>query len=97
MSAALVLVPEAPPWEALRKLVVDSVSSIHSRRAYGFALDELFFWYRAGVRPPFSKALVQGYRTYLEAQGLAASTINGRLTAIRKLAAEAADNGLLAP
>ena len=97
MSTALVLVPEAPPWEALRKLVVDSVSSVHSRRAYGFALDEFFSWYGMGVRPPFSKAVVQEYRSHLEAQGLATSTINVRLAAIRKLAAEAVDNGLLAP
>lgn len=87
MSTALVLAAEAPPWEALRKLVVDSVSSVHSRRAYGFALNESFGWYRASVRPPFSKAVVQEYRSHLEA----------RLAAIRKLAAEAADNGLLAP
>jgi integrase/recombinase XerD len=77
--------------------VVDSVSSVHSRRAYGSALNEFFGWYRAAVRPPFSKAVVQEYRSHLEAQGLAPSTINVRLAAIRKLAAEAADNGLLAP
>jgi len=34
----------APPWEELRKLVLDSVSSGHSRRAYGFALDDFFAW-----------------------------------------------------
>lgn len=77
--------------------MVDSVSSVHSRRAYAFALNEFFGWYRAAVRPPFSKAVVQEYRSHLEAQGLAPSTINVRLAAIRKLAAEAADNGLLAP
>lgn len=87
----------SPPWERLRNLVLDSVSSLHSRRAYGFALDEFFAWYRAGTRPVFSKALVQEYRAHLETQLLASSTINVRLAAIRKLAAEAADNGLLAP
>jgi integrase len=40
---------------------------------------------------------VQAYRAALEAAGMAASSINVRLSAIRKLAAEAADNGLLAP
>jgi integrase len=34
---------------------------------------------------------------YLEARGLGSSSISIRLSAIRKLAAEAADNGLLAP
>jgi integrase len=40
---------------------------------------------------------VQEFRSHLEAQGLAPSTINVRLATIRKLAAEAADNGRLAP
>jgi len=31
-----------PRWNELRKLVVDSVSSAHSQRAYGFALDDFF-------------------------------------------------------
>ncbi|MGH9662219.1 MAG: tyrosine-type recombinase/integrase [Bryobacteraceae bacterium] len=75
-------------------LVLDSVSSPHSRRAYARALGDFLAWYRGG---PFSKALVQQYRVSLEQSGLAPSTINVRLAAIRKLAAEAADNGLLAP
>jgi integrase len=45
----------------------------------------------------FTKACVQGYRAHLIQTGLAGSTINVRLSAIRRLAAEAADNGLLAP
>ena len=98
MSGSLVLItPEAPRWEALQKLVVDSVSSIHSRRAYAHALDHFFSWYQAADRGPFSKALVQEYRRCLDAQGLAASTVNVRLAAVRKLAAEAAHNGLIAP
>ena len=43
----------------------------------------------------FTKAAVQAYRTYLLSLGLAASTINVRLSAIRQLAAEAAYNGLM--
>jgi hypothetical protein len=37
------------------------------------------------------------WRVALEARGLGAVSINVRITAMRKLAAEAADNGLLAP
>ena len=54
-------------------------------------------WYRAEPRGVFSKALVQEYRAHLEAKNLAPSSLNIRLAAIRKLALEAADNGLLAP
>ena len=97
----LVPVPDLPQWEALRKLVLDSVSSAHSRRSYGFALDEFFAWCRGqaaeGREGTFRKALVQEYRAYLESRGFAPTTINVRLAAVRKLASEAADNGMLAP
>jgi len=40
---------------------------------------------------------VCAWRVALEARGLGAVSINVRITAVRKLAVEAADNGLLAP
>ena len=41
----------APAWDwpRLRSLVLDAVSSPHSKRAYGFALDEWFAWARASA------------------------------------------------
>jgi integrase len=51
----------------------------------------------AGARPGFTKATVSAWRVSLEARGLGSSSIIIRMSAIRKLAAEAADNGLLAP
>src|ERR1019366_6754964 len=44
-----------------------------------------------------TKATVSAWRVSLEVRGLGASSIIVRMSAIRKLAAEAADNGLLAP
>jgi len=41
--------------------------------------------------------VVTRFRIFLENRGLAASTINGRLAAVRRLAYEAADAGLLSP
>jgi site-specific recombinase XerD len=99
-APAVSLIPVPPPGDdlaRLKALVLDSVPSPHSRRAYGKALDDFLSWYRAASRGPFRKAVVQEYRAKLEADGLAASTINVRLAAIRKLAQEAADNALLAP
>jgi hypothetical protein len=40
---------------------------------------------------------LSAWRVALEARGLGAVSINVRITAVRKLAVEAADNGLLAP
>lgn len=48
-------------------------------------------------RLSFNKTVVTRYRIALENQQLAAGTINGRLAAVRRLAYEAADAGLLSP
>ena len=82
-------------WAGLKALVLDSVASTHSKRAYRNGLDAFLFWYRAGFRGPISNAVVQAYKVELETSGLSASTINQRLAAIRKLVSEAADNGLI--
>ena len=53
--------------------------------------------YCSEPRLAFNRAVVLRYRLQLEAKKLTASTINGRLTAVRRLAYEAADTGLLTP
>jgi site-specific recombinase XerD len=85
------------PWLRLKALALDGVTSPHSRRAYSTALDQFQHWCGTNESSGFSKATVQRYRASLEETGLAPSSINVRLSAIRKLATEAADNGLLAP
>jgi site-specific recombinase XerD len=82
--------------DRIKALVLDSVPSPHSRRAYDKALTDFMLWYQAEAPSDgFSKATVQRYARQLEALGLSASTVNVRLTAVRRLAAEAADNALL--
>jgi site-specific recombinase XerD len=77
------------------RMVLDGLPSQHSRRAYERALMDFFRWHRGVGRPQLNKAVVQRYAAELRAAGLAASSINQRLSAVRKLAAEAADNGVL--
>jgi len=48
-------------------------------------------WYRLESRPGFSKATVSAWRASLEARALGSSSIIIRMSAIRKLAAKAAD------
>src|SRR5260370_23995447 len=93
----LIVVPQAAHWQRLKRLVLDSVSSPITRRVYNLGLDEFFEWYGRELRPGFTKATVCAWRVALEARGLGAVSINVRITAVRKLAVEAADNGLLAP
>src|ERR1700745_3130118 len=94
---ALVLAQKASEWNRLKALVLDSVSSPITRRVYNLGLDEFFEWYGREPRPGFTKATVSAWRVALEARGLGAVSINVRITAVRKLAVEAAENGLLAP
>jgi hypothetical protein len=62
------------------------------------ALDEFLAWFRQEPRPGgFCKATVSAWRASLESRRLGSSSIIIRMSAIRKLAGEAADNGLLAP
>ena len=93
----LIVVPQANQWHRLKTLVLDSVSSSITRRVYNLGLDEFFAWYGQEPRSGFTKATVAAWRVALEARGLGAISINVRITAVRKLAVEAADNGLLAP
>jgi site-specific recombinase XerD len=96
-AALTVLAHPDVSWVRLKALVLTSVSSPHTRRAYEHALDSFHAWYRPDEHGPFSRAVVQQYRAALEGQGRSPSTINVQLAALRKLASEAADNGLLAP
>src|SRR5258708_7737283 len=93
----LVIVKQESDWRRLKALVLDSVSSPITRRVYNLGLDEFFAWYEQEPRAGFTKATVSAWRVALEARGLGAVSINVRITAVRKLAVEAADNGLLAP
>jgi integrase len=74
----------------LRQMVLDSVTSPHSRRNYGKALDLLFAF---AASRPLTRALLLEYRTSMET--LAPSTVNVRLAAVRKLISEARKNGML--
>ncbi len=95
---SLVLADRSAEWRRLKALVVDTVSSPITKRVYSAHLDEFFAWYAQEPRPAaFTKATVMAWRVALEARGLRPISVNVRLTAVRKLAAEAADNGLLAP
>ena len=78
-------------------LVVDGLTNEHTRRAYERALTDFLTWWDGEGRPALSKAVVQRHRRHLQDLGLAPATINRRLSAIRKLATEAADNGLIPP
>jgi integrase len=71
-------------------MVLDSVPSTNSRRNYSKALDDLF---ALAAGRPLTRELFLEYRASMEA--LSPSTINVRLSAIRKLVSEARRNGII--
>ena len=82
---------------SIRKPRLRSLGSPDSRRVYQHAIDEFVAWYCSEPRLAFNKTVVLRYRFHLEDRGLAPGTINVRLAAVRRLAYEAADAGLLSP
>ncbi len=100
MSEAVAALPVLVPrpghdLDRLKRLLLAGMSAPNSRRAYARALTDFVEWYVQEPRGPFSKLVVEEYRTYLSTLQLAPSTINVRLSAIRKLASQAAEAGLL--
>src|SRR5579864_8294358 len=87
----LIVVPQTNQWHKLKALVLDSVSSPITKRVYNLGLDEFFAWYGQEPRPGFTKATVSAWRVAREARGLGSVSINVRITAVRKLAVEAAE------
>jgi integrase len=81
---------------SLQSLLCNSLVSIHSKRAYLKAFEKFVELSEKSNRP-VSRALMMEYRAAMINQGLSASTINVRLSGVRKLIREARDNGLLDP
>ena len=80
-----------------RAAVLNSLRSAASRRAYEFAMNDFIAWYCSEPRLALGRVVVTRYRIHLEERRLASSSINQRLAAVRRLAYEAADSGLLSP
>ena len=86
-----------PDLDHCKVAVLNSLSSPASRRVYEYAIEQFTAWYCSEPRLAFNRIVVVRYRMHMESRGLAASTINQHLAAVRRLAHEAADSGLLSP
>jgi site-specific recombinase XerD len=86
-----------PDLDHAKMAILNTLMSRDSQRSYRWAMDDFIAWYCSEPRLAFNKTVVMRYRQQLEARHLAASTINLRLAAVRRLAYEAADSGLLSP
>jgi integrase len=80
----------SPAQARLRQMVLDTVPSPHSKRNYAKALDDLFAFCASR---PLSRSLLTEWLAGMES--LSPSTINVRLSAVRKMIGEARKNGML--
>ena len=94
-STALVKPKLTSAEKKIINLVIDGLPSENSRRAYQRALEEFFVWHREQDEPELNKALIQRYVKRLREQNLSSSSINQKLSAVRRLATEAEDNALI--
>src|SRR5438876_3716803 len=83
--------------EHSKTAVLNSLTSQDAQRGYRHAIDEFVDWYCSEPRLSFNRAVVLRYRIHLESRRLAPGTVNLRLGAVRRLAYEASDCGLLSP
>jgi site-specific recombinase XerD len=86
-----------PDLEQAKNAVLHSLAAASSQESYGHAIDEFIGWYCSEPRLALNRTVVLRYRFFLEQKNLAPSTINVRLAAVRRLAYEASDSGLLSP
>ena len=86
-----------PDLDQAKSAVLNSLTSADAQRGYRHAIEEFVEWHCSEPRLSFSRAVVLRYRIHLESRNLAPGTINLRLGAVRRMAYEAADCGLLSP
>ncbi len=86
-----------PDLELAKTAVLNSLTSASGQRTYDHAINEFVAWYCSEPRLAFNRTVVLRYRIHLEQRHYAPATINLRLAAVRRVAYEAADAGLLSP
>src|SRR5882757_3289429 len=86
-----------PDLEQSKAAVLSSLTSKSGQRSYDRAITDFVDWYCSEPRLSFNRTVVLRYRIYLEQKQYAPTTINLRLAAVRRVAYEAADSGLLSP
>ena len=86
-----------PDLKQSKNAVLHSLAVASSQESYRHAINEFILWYCSEPRLAFNRTVVLRYRFFLVQKNLAPSTINVRLAAVRRLACEASDTGLLSP
>jgi hypothetical protein len=83
--------------EHSKNAVLHLLGAASSQESCGHAIDEFIGWYCSEPCLALNRTVVLRHRFFLEQKNLAPSAINVRLAAVRRLAYEASDTGLLSP
>ena len=86
-----------PDLEQSKAAVLNSLTSKSGQGSYNRAINDFVEWYCSEPRLALNRTVVLRYRIFLEQKQYAPTTINLRLAAVRRVAFEAADSGLLSP
>jgi hypothetical protein len=86
-----------PDLEQTKSAVLNSLTSKSGQRTYDHAINEFVDWYCSEPRLAFNRMVVLRCRIHLEQRRLAPTTIYLRLVAVKPVAYEGADSGLLSP
>ena len=86
-----------PDLDHCKLAVLNSLGSPASRRVYEYAIDQFIAWYCSEPRLAFNPSWWFATACTWKRGGWRTNTINQQLAAVRRLAHEAADSGLLSP
>jgi integrase len=86
-----------PDLEQAKSAVLNTLTSVTGQRTYDHAVNDFVEWYCSEPRLAFNRTVVLRYPIFLEQKGYDPNTINLHLAAVRRVAYEACDSGLLSP
>src|ERR1022692_2318123 len=84
-----------PDLEQWKNAVLNSLAAASSQESYGHAIGEFIGWYCSEPRLAFNRTVVLRYRFPGTEEPCSRNEINIRLAAVRRLAYEACDTGIL--
>lgn len=84
-----------PTLDAVAERLIGSLGNPITRAMYGKAIRDFLSWSSNQSPYDLTRSLLETYRTHLSASKYSASSVNQRLSAIRRLVLQAGDEGLL--
>jgi len=86
-----------PDLEQAKSAVLNTLTSVSGQRTHDRAITDFVERYCSELRLSLNRTVVLRYRIFLEQKRYARTTSNLRFAAVRRVAFEAPDSGLLSP